>query len=129
MSVEYRTGSAALATEPFSELARRIWPREYDPALTAAALQKTINIGAWDGSRLVGSVRILSDGYFFSVVAEIMVDPEYRRQGIGHELLQRALAVAPGGTLYLAAQPGQERFVEGAGFRRGPTGYVGRVRG
>jgi len=28
--------------------------------------------------------------------------------------------------LYLGAQPGNERFFEMAGFRRGPTGYVGR---
>jgi GNAT superfamily N-acetyltransferase len=126
MAVEYRTGDAALKTDAFAQLARRIWPREYDAGRTGAALDKTINIGAWDGDRLVGSVRVLSDGYFFSMVAEVMVDPEYRRQGIGRELLRRALDVTPGGTLYLGAQPGQERFVESVGFRRGPTGYVGR---
>jgi GNAT superfamily N-acetyltransferase len=126
MAVEYRSGESALSTEAFAELARRIWPRDYDPALTSGALAKTLNIGAWDGERLVGSVRVLTDGYFFSTVAEVMVDPEYRRQGIGRELLVRALDVAPGGALWVGAQPGQERFVEAAGFRRGLTGYVGR---
>jgi GNAT superfamily N-acetyltransferase len=126
MAVEYRTGESALSTDAFAELARRIWPREYDPSLTSAALNKTVNIGAWDGARLVGSVRVLTDGYFFSTVAEVMVDTDYRRQGIGRELLQRALEAAPGGALWVGAQPGQERFVEAAGFRRGLTGYVGR---
>jgi GNAT superfamily N-acetyltransferase len=126
MAVEYRTGDSALKTDAFSELARRIWPREYDQAKTGSALQKTINVGAWDGDKLVGSVRVLTDGYFFSMVAEVMVDPGYRRQGIGRELLRRALDLTPGGTLYMGAQPGQERFIESAGFRRGPTGYVGR---
>ncbi len=127
MAVEYRTGDAALTTDAFAALANRIWPREYDAGRTTSALSSTINIGAWDRGRLVGSVRVLSDGYFFSTVAEIMVDPDYRRQGIGRELLQRAVDIAPGGTLFLAAQPGQERFVETAGFRRGPTGYVARA--
>ena len=126
MAVEYRSGDSALSTDAFSELARRIWPRDYDPALTSAALGKTLNIAAWDGDRLVGSVRVLTDGYFFSTVAEVMVDPDYRKQGIGRELLRRALDVAPGGALWVGAQPGQERFVEAAGFRRGLTGYVGR---
>ena len=126
MPVEYRTGEGALTTEPFTALARRIWPREYDPKQTEAALRTTMNVAAWDGSRLAGSVRILTDGYFFSVVAEVMVDPDYRRQGVGKELLRRALEVTPGGTLFIAAQPGQERFVEAAGFRRGPNGFVGR---
>jgi len=126
MAVEYRTGDSALTADAFSQLAHRIWPREYDAPRTSAALGKTINIGAWDGQRLVGSVRVLTDGYFFSTVAEVMVDPDYRRHGIGRELLQRALDVAPGGTLWVGALPGQEKFVEAAGFRRGLTGYVGR---
>ncbi|MEQ1756861.1 MAG: GNAT family N-acetyltransferase [Vicinamibacterales bacterium] len=126
MTVEYRSGESALSPQSFIELARRIWPRDYDTGLTAAALAKTTNIGAWSGDRLVGSIRILSDGCFFSTIPEVMVDPEFRRQGIGGELLKRALDLAPGGTLFLGAQPGQERFFETAGFRRGPAGYVGR---
>jgi GNAT superfamily N-acetyltransferase len=71
-------------------------------------------------------VRVLSDGYFFSTVPEVMVDPEFRKHGIGRELLKRALEATPGGVLFLGAQPGNERFFELSGFRRGPTGYVGR---
>jgi GNAT superfamily N-acetyltransferase len=126
MAVDYRTGNSALTIDAFSKLAHRIWPRDYDAAKTGKALEQTINIGAWEGDQLIGSVRILSDGYFFSVVAEIMVDPAHRRRGIGKELLRRALDVTPGGTLFVAAQPGQEQFVEAAGFRRGPNGFVGR---
>jgi GNAT superfamily N-acetyltransferase len=128
MSVEYRSGEAAVQVEPFIALAKRIWQRDYDAAKTAAALQSTINIGAWSGDRLVGSVRVLSDGYFFSTVPEVMVDPEFRKHGIGAELMKRALEAAPGGVLFLGAQPGNETFFERAGFRRGPTGYVGRRR-
>jgi ribosomal protein S18 acetylase RimI-like enzyme len=126
MSVEYKIGEAALSVEAFIALARRIWQREYDAQKTADALKSTINVGAWSGDRLVGSVRVLSDGYFFSTVPEVMVDPEFRRHGIGRELLRRALDATPGGVLSLGAQPGNERFFELSGFRRGPTGYVGR---
>jgi ribosomal protein S18 acetylase RimI-like enzyme len=126
MSVEYRSGDGALSVEAFIGLAKRIWQRDYDTQKTADALRSTINVGAWSGNRLVGSVRVLSDGYFFSTVPEVMVDPEFRKQGIGRELLRRALDATPGGVLFLGAQPGNERFFETAGFRRGPTGYVGR---
>ena len=126
MSVEYRSGEAALPVDSFITLAKRIWQRDYDVPKTAAALRLTINIGAWSGDRLVGSVRVLSDGYFFNTVPEVMVDPEFRKHGIGHELMRRALEAAPGGVLFLGAQPGNETFFERAGFRRGPTGYVGR---
>jgi GNAT superfamily N-acetyltransferase len=88
-------------------------------------LEKTINIGAWVGDRLVGSVRVLSDGYFFNTVPELMVDPDYQRRGIGRELMHRALDLSPGGRLFFGAQPGNEEFFERAGFKRGPVGFVG----
>ena len=126
--MDYRTESSATFTSAFLELAQRIWPRNYDATRSGDALAKTINIAAWDGTRLAGCVRVLTDGYFFSTVPEVMVDPEFRKHGIGRELLRRALEATPGGVLYLGAQPGNERFFELAGFRRGPTGYVGRRR-
>ena len=125
--IEYRNDSSPAFSDGFMRLAQRVSPRNYDAGRSAEALGKTINVGAWDGERLVGSVRVLTDGYFFSTVPELMVDPDYRRRGVGRELLRRALEIAPGGTLYLGAQPGNEAFFERAGFRRGPTGYVGRL--
>jgi predicted N-acetyltransferase YhbS len=44
--------------------------------------------------------------------------PEYRRQGIGRELMHRALALAPGGRLFFGAQFGNEGFFERIGFVR-----------
>ena len=76
MQVEYRDGESAFSPESFVGLAQRVWPQEYDMARAGTALEKTINIGAWMGERLVGSVRVLSDGYFFNTVPELMVDPE-----------------------------------------------------
>jgi hypothetical protein len=64
MHVEYREGESAFSAEAFLALARRVWPRHYDAARTSAALGRTINIGAYIGDRLVGSVRVLSDGYW-----------------------------------------------------------------
>lgn len=75
----------------------------------------------------MGSVRVLSDGYLFNAVAEVLVDPEFRRRGIGRALMHRALALAPGGRLFFGAQPGNELFFEQCGFRRGPVGFVGTL--
>ena len=129
MSVEYRDGVDAFDADAFLALAGRVRQDDYLRDRTAAALARTINIGAWEDGRLIGVVRVLSDGYFFSTVTEIMVDPAHQRRGIGVELMRRAIAATPAGRLYLAAQPGTEAFFERAGFRRGPVGYVGRPEG
>jgi len=69
---------------------------------------------------------VLSDGYFFNTVPEVIVDPDYQRRGIGRELMHRAVQLAPGGRLFFGAQPGNETFFERSGFQRGPVGFVGR---
>jgi ribosomal protein S18 acetylase RimI-like enzyme len=129
MSVEYREAAGALDVDSFLTLAGRLRPDDYDRDRVATSLARTINISAWEDGHLVGVVRVLSDGYFFSTVTEIMVDPSHQRRGIGVELMRRAIAATPAGRLYLAAQPGTEAFFERAGFRRGPVGYVGRPDG
>ena len=120
-AIDYREGFSAA---DFVALAKRVWPRDYDAARTAEAIARTINIGAWDGERLVGAVRVLSDGYLFSTVPEILVDPSYQRRGIGRELMARALDRAPRGALYFGAQPQSVRFFERVGCTRGPVGFV-----
>jgi GNAT superfamily N-acetyltransferase len=125
--IEYRSGATAVTVPAFLELTRRVWGRELEPARAAAAIATTQNVGAWTAGRLIGAVRVLSDGYLFNTVPEVMVDPDYRHQGIGRELMHRALALAPGGRLFFGAQPGNEGFFERAGFARGPVGFVGRL--
>ncbi len=127
MVIAYREGPEAFLPADFIALAQQIWPRAYDPQRIAEALARTLNVGAWTDTRLVGSVRILSDGYLLSTIPEIMVAPDLQRQGIGRELMRRALLLAPGGAVFFGAQPGREGFFERIGFVRGPVGFVWRA--
>lgn len=49
-------------------------------------------VHAYDGARLVGFCRAISDGVSNAYVSTVMVDPEYRRQGIGREMLVRLMS-------------------------------------
>lgn len=90
------------------------------------AMGRTTNIGAWDDQRLVGVVRILTDGYEWTVVTDILVDPAYRRRGIGTALMRQAAARAVGKLAVAQIPPGTEGF-----FRRleAIPAYEGFVRG
>ena len=124
MQVEIRE-SEELSAEAFLELAMRVWPGDYDPRQVQESLRRTINITAWSGGRLVGAVRILSDGYLFGTVPEILVDPEYQGQGIGRSLMDLAWERSPT-SLFLGAQPGKEGFFEKVGFERRLTSFIRR---
>src|SRR3954467_12640095 len=49
-------------------------------------------VSAWDGSRLVGFVRAISDGVTNAYVSTVVVLPEYQGRGIGREMIARLLA-------------------------------------
>lgn len=44
---------------------------------------------AWEGNRLVGLARVLSDGVWAAYVLELLVHPDYHHQGVGKELVDR----------------------------------------
>lgn len=120
--IGYKVGDESVKAGEFIPFVNRIWPGDYDADRTSAALSRTLNITAHDGPRLVGCLRILSDGYFFGTITELLVLPEYRRQGIGSRLLQLAKENAPT-LLYFGSQPGLEGFYEKNGCQRSLQAY------
>lgn len=113
----------ALSARAFLDLAQRVWPGDYEEGPAGEALQRTLNSTAWQGNRLVGCVRVLTDGYFFGTVPEILVDPDHQGRGLGQKLMDLAWTVSPT-SLFLGAQPGREGFFEKCGFERGMEAFV-----
>ncbi len=116
----------AVDANDLMELARRSEVDVPDPARLRESLARTINIGAYDGGRLVGALRLLTDGYEWTVVTDFLVEPEYRRRGIGSALWRRAADRAVGRLAMAQIPPGTEGF-----FRRleAMPAYEGFVRG
>ena len=81
---------------------------------------------AYDGSRLVGMGRALGDGCSDAYIQAVVVDPAYRRRGIGAALV-RALAdeLRRRGVDWIAlvGVPGTEEFYRSLGFEA-PAGFT-----
>ena len=108
------------------DLARRSSVEVPDPVRLQESLGRTINIGAYDGDQLVGALRMLTDGYEWTVVTDFLVEPSHRRRGIGSALWRRAADRATGRLAMAQIPPGTEGF-----FRRleAMPAYEGFVRG
>jgi len=115
--IQYRTYDCKLDADIFICMANQVWPGTYNEKHTEEALKKTINTTAWDDDKLVGCVRVLSDGYFFGTVSEILVLPEYRRKGIGKKLMELAFDTSPT-SLFFGAQPEVCGFYEKLGYEK-----------
>lgn len=121
--MEYRIDDRELDAGAFLAFVNQVWPGNYDEDRTSAALSKTMNITAYDGGKLAGCLRILTDGYFFGTITELLVLPDYRKQGIGSKLLQLAREHTPT-MLYFGAQPDAEPFYEKNGCPKGFQSYT-----
>ena len=121
--MDYRVNDKQLNASDFLSFVNQIWPGSYDAERTQSALAKTLNITAYDGAKLVGCLRILSDGYFFGTITELLVLPEYQNKGVGSQLLQLAKANTPT-MLYFGSQPGVEGFYEKNGCKKGMQSYT-----
>ncbi len=50
-----------------------------------------LTLGAYHGDTLLGLVRVVGDGHTVVLIQDILVFPEYQRQGIGSKLLKAVL--------------------------------------
>ena len=77
-------------------------------------------IPAYDGDRLVGIGRIVSDVVLHSIVYDLITDPKYQGQGTGSEILKRIFNKCQETNIpdvQLFSARGKRRFYEERGFR------------
>ncbi|WP_294464671.1 GNAT family N-acetyltransferase [uncultured Anaerofustis sp.] len=121
--MRYIVDDKNLDAEIFISFAGKVWKGEYDIEKTKKALNKTINITAYEDNKLIGCIRILSDGYYFGTITELLVLPEFQNKGIGSKLLNLAKENSPT-MLYFGAKPGVEEFYEKNGCEKGMQAYI-----
>ena len=99
-----------------STLAER---RPVDDPDTIQAMLRHANLlcTAWDGPKLVGVARSLTDFAYCCYLSDLAVDVAYQRQGIGRELIARTKARLDGNArLILLAAPKAEDYYSRIGF-------------
>jgi ribosomal protein S18 acetylase RimI-like enzyme len=71
--------------------------RPFDPSLLHGMVTGSRwVVSAWDGPRMVGFCRAISDGVSNGYVSTVAVLPSHQRQGIGRAMMERLLAGKPG---------------------------------
>lgn len=87
---------------PFDQLSEMYsivgWNR--DGSRTVPALQKMLEktshyVTAFEGSQLIGFGRVISDDIFLFQLSDVMVRPEFRKRGIGLQILKQLLDALP----------------------------------
>jgi predicted N-acetyltransferase YhbS len=97
----------------------------YEPELHRKAFENShTSVFVFDGDRLVGFGRAISDDAYQAAVYDMAVTPEYQGQRIGTTIMNHILSRLPHCNVILYAAVGKEPFYEKIGLRRMKTGMA-----
>ena len=81
-------------------------------------------VTAWDGARMVGISRSLTDFVYATYLSDLAVRKSYQRAGIGRELVRLTREAAPRAMLILLAAPAAEKYYPHIGFEQHPQAWI-----
>jgi ribosomal protein S18 acetylase RimI-like enzyme len=87
-----------------------------DGNILKAFRQSTDACFAFDGEKLIGTSRALSDGVYHAFIYDVAVLPAYQGQGIGSEMVRQLIARNPVWRTMLRADADVQPFYDRLGF-------------
>jgi GNAT superfamily N-acetyltransferase len=73
-----------------------------------------------NGPEVIGFLRALTDGQVTTYIAEVLVSPQWRGQGLGQALIETCHRLCPSTRLDLLSTESSDGFYEAVGFRHFP---------
>lgn len=98
---------------------------DFDNGRSPGALRQSFQssqhvVMAWDGDRLVGMARLLSDGVCNAYLLDVWTKSAYRRRGIASSMVRTLIGRVPGQHIGLQTDDAEEFYVS-LGFRPQPS--------
>lgn len=107
-----------------SSLAERR-PVEDDACIAAMLAHANLLCTAWDGEKLVGVARSVTDFAWCCYLSDLAVDVAYQKRGIGRELIRRTQSrLGEGAKLILLSAPKAAEYYPKLGFTAHPSAWV-----
>jgi predicted N-acetyltransferase YhbS len=82
-------------------------------------------VTAWDGEKLVGAARAITDFAYSTYLSDLAVDADYQRQGIGHVLVDEIRKqIGEESNMVLLAAPESMEYYPKIGFEKCGHAYL-----
>lgn len=110
--ITYQAGYSESALAEINELlTRAFWGRPHDVQKTREAFSRSqYVVTAYDGSRLVGIARAVSDQICYATILNVAVDPDYQGLSIGRTIVQKLSEMIEAEVVVLNTHPGAVGF-------------------
>ncbi len=97
-----------------------------DPEMMRQMLaQANLVVSAWDGEKLVGIARSVTDWVYCCYLSDLAVSANHQRGGIGKQLIRETqAALAPSAKIILLAAPAAVDYYPHIGFTQHPSAWM-----
>lgn len=129
MKIHYET-SRAISAEQFIDVLKRSTLAERRPVDDLQCIQAMLQHAnllctAWDGAKLVGVARSVTDFEYCCYLSDLGVDERYQRQGIGKELIKLTQSkLGSKAKLILLSAPKAETYYPKVGFEAHRSAWI-----
>lgn len=129
MQIQYRS-DAAITVDEAIQLYKRSTLGERRPVdrpdiFEGMLKNASLTITAWHDDRLVGISRTLTDFAYVAYLADLAVDAEYQKRGIGKRLIEETeRRLGPECKIVLLAAPKANEYYPKLGFEHNPRAWI-----
>lgn len=129
MNIQFKV-NAPITVDQFVELLNASTLGERRPVEDRACMEgmlqnANLTVTAWDGDRLVGVARSLTDFHYACYLSDIAVHAGYQRQGIGRQLqILTQEQLGPRCKLILLAAPAAHNYYPKLGYTHNPRCWI-----
>ncbi len=129
MSVQYES-DRKISAEDFINLLHRSTLAERRPVDDAKCISAMLEhagifCSAWDGWKLVGIARSVTDFEYCCYLSDLAVDADYQSRGIGKELIRITQSkLGPKAKIILLSAPKAVKYYPRIGFEPHPSAWI-----
>ena len=101
------------------------WKHRKAEEIEAAFSNSTMTIFVFSEKKIIAFGRVVGDGRYYAMLADIVVDPDYQGQGLGKYLVTFLNSqLVDYHFVNLSAAPGADRFYKSMGWKKQTTAFI-----
>ncbi|MDQ8051501.1 MAG: GNAT family N-acetyltransferase [Pedobacter sp.] len=101
------------------------WRRREPKEIKAAFRNSTTTIFIYEEDRIIAFGRVVGDGRYYALLADIVVDPDFQGHGLGKYLVTTLNnQLVDYHFVNLSAAPGADQFYKSLGWKKQTTAFI-----